>query len=95
MDVASAQQLSPADVAALLQREGSGLSVSDYDEDSQPPGTRERRTELLADTLATCQSLWHKGSQDLDLVAENLGNGSRDSECAVTSYGEAIADQHD
>jgi hypothetical protein len=71
--------LSAADVASLLQREGSGLSVDDYDEASEPTGARQRRAELLADTLATCQTLWQSGSGELDLVAENLGNGSRDS----------------
>ncbi|KAH8179123.1 Armadillo [Sarocladium implicatum] len=70
--------LSPADVAALLQREGSGLSIDDYDEASQSLGARQRRAELLGDTLATCQTLWSSGSGELDLVAENLGNGSRD-----------------
>lgn len=78
MESIPAHVLSPADITSLLQREGSGLSIEDYDEDSQPPGARQRRAELLADTLATCQSLWHSGSGDLDLVAESLGNGSRD-----------------
>ncbi|KAK0388111.1 hypothetical protein NLU13_4355 [Sarocladium strictum] len=78
MESIPAHVLSPADITSLLQREGSGLSIEDYDEDSQPPGARQRRAELLADTLATCQSLWHSGSADLDLVAESLGNGSRD-----------------
>jgi hypothetical protein len=82
MESIPTQILSPADVASLLQLEGSGLSVDNYDEESQPSGARERRAELLADTLATCQSMWQSGSGDLDLVAESLGNGSRDGQSA-------------
>lgn len=66
------------DIASLLSREGSGLAPDEYDESVETDEARTRRTELLAPVLATCQQLWDSGSEELDLVAQKLGDGSRD-----------------
>ncbi|KAF7549419.1 hypothetical protein G7046_g8354 [Stylonectria norvegica] len=71
--------LSSEDIAALLQREGSGLSPDAYDEASQPPGSRQRRTEMLGEVLLTCQKAVDSGSEQLDLITQKLGDGSRDA----------------
>ncbi|GKT93829.1 LOW QUALITY PROTEIN: GTP binding protein [Colletotrichum tofieldiae] len=36
-----------------------------------------RRTALLGDVLFTAQQLWNAGSEEIDVVAEKLGDGSR------------------
>lgn len=80
MENGQPQILQSAQLAELLGREGSnGIDPEDYSEETQPAGARERRTQLLQDVLATCQYLWQSGSGELDLTAESLGNGSRDS----------------
>ncbi|KFA71623.1 hypothetical protein S40288_03677 [Stachybotrys chartarum IBT 40288] len=71
--------LSVADIATLLQREGSGVSAEDYDETSQPDDARQRRTELLRPVLASCEQARFAPSGDIDLIAEKLGDGSRDA----------------
>ncbi|KXH58936.1 GTP-binding protein, partial [Colletotrichum salicis] len=40
---------------------------------------RAHRTALLGDVLFTAQQLWNSGSQEIDVVAEKLGDGSRDA----------------
>ncbi|KAK1624780.1 GTP binding protein [Colletotrichum phormii] len=40
---------------------------------------RAHRTALLGDVLFTAQQLWNCGSQEIDIVAEKLGDGSRDA----------------
>ena len=72
--------MSVEDIAALLSREGSGLTPDEYDESVEQEGARARRTELLAPVLETCQQLWKDGNDELDVVAEKIGDGSRDSE---------------
>ncbi|KAH7311575.1 armadillo-type protein [Stachybotrys elegans] len=66
------------DIVQLLQRDGSGLSPDDYDEASQPAGLRERRVQALQPVLETCRHLWQSGAGELDLIAEKLGDASRD-----------------
>ncbi|KAF7535081.1 hypothetical protein G7Z17_g13264 [Cylindrodendrum hubeiense] len=70
--------MSPEDVAALLQREGSGLSPDAYDETPQPDAARQQRTEALAGILESCQQSLQQGSGQLEAIANNLGDGSRD-----------------
>ncbi|KAJ4999885.1 hypothetical protein K4K48_003392 [Colletotrichum sp. SAR 10_66] len=41
---------------------------------------RAHRTALLGDVFSTAQHMWHAGSQEIDVVAEKLGDGSRDDE---------------
>ncbi|KFA67619.1 hypothetical protein S40285_04938 [Stachybotrys chlorohalonatus IBT 40285] len=71
--------LSVADVATLLQREGSGVSAEDYDETAQPNDARQRRAELLRPVLASCEQARFAPSGNIDLIAEKLGDGSRDA----------------
>ncbi|KAH0420175.1 GTP binding protein [Colletotrichum camelliae] len=40
---------------------------------------RAHRTALLGDVFSTAQHMWHAGSQEIDVVAEKLGDGSRDA----------------
>ncbi|KAH7019505.1 armadillo-type protein [Ilyonectria destructans] len=70
--------MSPEDVAALLQREGSGLSPDAYDETPQPDGARQQRTEALAAVLDSCRQAAQQNSGQLEAIAKNLGDGSRD-----------------
>ncbi|KFH47447.1 Rap1 GTPase-GDP dissociation stimulator 1-B-like protein [Hapsidospora chrysogenum ATCC 11550] len=71
--------MSVDDIAALLSREGSGLTPDEYDESVEQEGARTRRTELLGPVLETCQQLWDTGNEELDIVSEKLGDGSRDA----------------
>lgn len=68
------------DVAALLSREGSGLTPEEFDEVTETDDTQQHRTRLLSPVLSACQQLWEDGSEDLDLIAEKLGDGSRDGQ---------------
>lgn len=77
--------MSPEDIAALLHAEGSGLSPDDYDEATQPAGSRERRAELLGPVLSACQQAWFSGSEQIDAIAEKLGDGSRDGKAVDSS----------
>ncbi|KAK5995309.1 hypothetical protein PT974_03711 [Cladobotryum mycophilum] len=70
--------LTPQDIADLLQREGSNVHPDKYDEDSETDEAMQRRTELLIPVLATCQEVWTSGSEEIDVIAEKLGDGSRD-----------------
>jgi hypothetical protein len=72
--------MSPEDLAALLQKEGSGVSQDAYDEANEPADARQRRTDLLAQVLTTCYQLWESQSTELDFIAQKLGDGSRDGE---------------
>lgn len=72
--------MSPEDVAALLQREGSGLSPDAYDETPQPDGARQQRTEALAAVLDSCREATQQNSEQLEAMAKNLGDGGRDGE---------------
>ena len=72
--------MSVDDIAALLSREGSGLTPDEYDESVEQEGALTRRTELLGPVLETCQQLWDTGNEELDVVSEKLGDGSRDGE---------------
>lgn len=71
--------MTPQDIADLLQREGSGGQEDDYDETLESESVVQRRTELLADVLKTCAELLRNSDVgQLEVVAEKLGDGSRD-----------------
>ncbi|KAH6894444.1 armadillo-type protein [Thelonectria olida] len=70
--------LNPDDIAALLQREGSGVPPDEYDETLEPAGARQRKTELLASVLETCGQAVQQASPQLEVIAKALGDGSRD-----------------
>lgn len=70
--------LTPDDIAALLQKHGSGVAPDDYDEASESADANQNRTELLKPVLETCEESWASGSEVIDLIAQKLGDGSRD-----------------
>lgn len=72
--------MGPEDVAVLLQKEGSGVPQDSYDEANEPADARQKRAGLLSEVLTTCYQLWESQSPELDLVAQKLGDGSRDGE---------------
>ncbi|PNY26395.1 Uncharacterized protein TCAP_03676 [Tolypocladium capitatum] len=72
--------MTPQDIEALLQRHGSGQS-QEYDEASEPAGAREQRMTLLSPVLGACQDAWSSRSDEIDVMAQKLGDGSRDGEC--------------
>ncbi|KAK2602017.1 hypothetical protein QQS21_004443 [Conoideocrella luteorostrata] len=70
--------MTPQEVAALLHEHGSS-HVSKASIDSlESNDAQQERTELLASVLTSCRDLWSTKSEDLDLIAEKLGDGSRD-----------------
>ncbi|KAI5464846.1 armadillo-type protein [Mariannaea sp. PMI_226] len=71
------------DIASLIQNEGSSASA-----DASDSAARQRRTELLAGVLETCQSAKQQGSPQLESIAKTLGDGSRD-EAWRLPYGES------
>lgn len=78
--------MTPQDVADLLQRNGRGESTEEYDETLETESAVQRRTELLADVLKSCQELRASDRVQLEAVAEKLGDGSRDGMIPALSY---------
>ncbi|EHK23602.1 uncharacterized protein TRIVIDRAFT_63969 [Trichoderma virens Gv29-8] len=70
--------MAPKEIEEMLQREGSKVSPDKYDESAESVDARQRRTELLIPILAACREVWTSGSEDLELMVEKLGDGSRD-----------------
>ncbi|KAK4063341.1 uncharacterized protein Triagg1_9492 [Trichoderma aggressivum f. europaeum] len=71
--------MAPKEIEEMLLREGSKVSPDKYDETTESVDARQRRTELLIPLLAACREVWTSHSQeDLELMAEKLGDGSRD-----------------
>ncbi|KAM3511717.1 hypothetical protein MY11210_004607 [Beauveria gryllotalpidicola] len=70
--------MTPQEIADLLQREGRVEPTEDYDETLEPEYAVQRRTELLAGVLETCKELRASDQAQLEVVAEKLGDGSRD-----------------
>uniref|UniRef100_A0A0B7JSH7 Uncharacterized protein n=1 Tax=Bionectria ochroleuca TaxID=29856 RepID=A0A0B7JSH7_BIOOC len=67
--------LAPDDIALLLKREGSEGYPG---EASDSEAAVQRRTQLLAPVLAACQVAWDSSLSVIDLLAEKIGDGSRD-----------------
>lgn len=72
--------MSPREIEEMLQREGSQVSPDKYDESTETAGASQRRTELLVPVLAACREVWTSGSEEIELMVEKLGDGSRDGE---------------
>ncbi|KAL6890647.1 armadillo-type protein [Trichoderma evansii] len=70
--------MSPREIEEMLQREGSQVSPDKYDESTETEGANQRRTELLVPILAACREVWASGSEEIELMVEKLGDGSRD-----------------
>ncbi|KAL0933827.1 GTP binding protein [Colletotrichum truncatum] len=69
----SGKAMTPEGIAALL------ASASSWADPGAQDQGMAHRTTLLGDVLFTAQQLWFAGSEELDLVAEKLGDGSRDA----------------
>ncbi|KAK1515887.1 GTP binding protein [Colletotrichum costaricense] len=65
--------LAPDAIANILS------SASAWADPGSVDQSRAHRTALLGDVLFTAQQQWNSGSQEIDLVAEKLGDGSRDA----------------
>ncbi|KAG6080431.1 hypothetical protein E4U15_003307 [Claviceps sp. LM218 group G6] len=70
--------MSAHQVAVLLQEHGSSRGPSDAGDASDTNDCRRQRTDLLAAVLSSCRAMWSTKSEELDSVAEALGDGSRD-----------------
>jgi len=74
--------ISPDDIRLLFQSGISPTSFGDVngedDDEALPEPERLRRVTALKEVLTTAQQHWLSGSEELDLVAEKLGDGSRD-----------------
>lgn len=70
--------MTPEEIAALLQREGSGLAPDADEESSGPEEAFRRRVTLLSDVYLTCHRAFYSNTGDIELMAQKLGDGSRD-----------------
>ena len=72
--------MTPQEISALLREHGSENRLEGLDENAEVSDASQERTELLSAVLTTCRDAWSSQSEELDVIAENLGDGSRDSE---------------
>ncbi|KAG5926947.1 hypothetical protein E4U42_002766 [Claviceps africana] len=70
--------MTPQEVAVLLQEHGSSRGQTGSEAAGDAEAVRRQRTERLAAVLSSCRDLWSTDSEELDLIAEKLGDGSRD-----------------
>lgn len=84
--------LTAAEVADLLTQEG---SRAQQDETLDSAEAIQRRVQLLAPVLDTCQQAWQSGSLDIDLLAEKLGDGSRDGKSNSIALSPSLDDNRD
>lgn len=68
------------EIKSILMKEGSGLSPDEYDDVDESEEVKQRRVDSATSMLAMCQNFWHGNHQELDNIAEKLGDGSRDGE---------------
>lgn len=67
-------------IGTILLKEGSGLTADEYDEINESEDVKSRRVDRAKSMLAVCEHLWLEGAEELDLVTQTLGDGSRDGE---------------
>lgn len=72
--------MAPKEIEEMLLREGSKVAPDRYDEATESVEAHQRRTELLVPVLAACREVWASGSEEVELMVEKLGDGSRDGE---------------
>ncbi|OLN97800.1 Rap1 GTPase-GDP dissociation stimulator 1 [Colletotrichum chlorophyti] len=70
---AAGKSLKPDEIANLLS------SASAWNDPGSEDESRTDRTKLLGDVLYTAQQLWYAGNEEIDAVAEKVGDGSRDA----------------
>lgn len=73
-------------VAALIDREGSGLTPDEYDETPHSEESVDKRTDVIRPVVHLCQDLLESKPEALGVVAETLANGSRDGEISWNSF---------
>lgn len=69
-------------VVAVVQQQEEHTGDDDEDDDEEPALTADEtsfRVARLKDVLLDAQTAWDSGSEDLDRIAEKLGDGSRRS----------------
>lgn len=67
-------------VVAVVQQQQQEQDAGDEDDDEEPGLTADEtsyRIARLKDVLLEAQAAWDSGSEDLDRIAEKLGDGSR------------------
>lgn len=77
--------MTPEDVEELFKRTEGEVAVvqrdAGDDEDDEEPGLTTEETSYrnarLKDVLLEVQTAWDSGSEELDRIAEKLGDGSR------------------
>lgn len=72
--------MKPQEIEQLLQLHGGGETAEDSDDAQETPEATRKRTELLQDVLISCQQALESNGDELQGIAEVLGNGSRDGE---------------
>ena len=80
--------MTPEDIEELFKRTDGVVAVvqrdAGDDEDDEEPGLTADETDYrvarLKDVLLAAQAAWDSGSEDLDRIAEKLGDGSRQRE---------------
>lgn len=72
--------MTPEDIEALFQSRPQQSTAGDGEEETISPEERALRTEKLKEVLLTAQYTWLSGSDSIDLIAEKLGDGSREGE---------------
>lgn len=88
-------RMTPEDIEELFKRTDGVVAVvqqgsgGDEDDDEEPGLTAEEtsyRIARLKDVLLEAQSAWDSGSEDLDRIAEKLGDGSRQREWLPAAF---------
>ena len=74
------QLFSSRPAVSTEQPHGDGKDGAEDDQPSLSNGETSSRTESLGRVLATVNRLREAGSEQLDVIAEKIGNGARDGE---------------
>lgn len=70
--------MTPEDIEALFQSSAQSRTPSDGEDEAISEEERFLRTDKLKEVLLAAQYAWLSGSEVIDLIAEKLGDGSRD-----------------
>lgn len=73
-----AGNMTPADIQALFESGRQFQGTGEDEDETISDEERASRTNKLLRVLLTAQHAWMSGSEEIDLIAEKLGDGSRD-----------------